>query len=110
MPSVQKKYKNTEPKKKKSSRSKLESSFTPDKKRMTALTASGTETNIGDRDGRMAAARQDKLDEDVKKAGGADAYRKKIKKTKSNLIKYKGKYVRKDSAMGKKALAERNKK
>jgi len=94
-------------KKKKSSKSSVNPQ--PEKK-MAALTARGTETNIGDRDGRMAARRQEALDKDVKKAGGADAYRKKHKKTKSGLIKYKGKYVRKDGAMGKKALAERKKK
>lgn len=60
-----------------------------------AKTARGTETNPGDKDGRMAAARQKSLNKDVKKAGGADAYLKKQKSTKANLVKVGSVYRRK---------------
>jgi hypothetical protein len=88
----------------KSSRKKLSANTKP---KMTALTAKGTETNRADKDGRMAGARQDALDKDVKKAGGSKAYLDKVKKTKENLVKYKGTYYRKDSATGKAILAKK---
>lgn len=61
----------------------------------------------GDR--RMQVARDKARKENVKEAGGVDKYLKGIKKSKEGLIKYKGKYVRKDGALGKKALAEKRK-
>lgn len=61
-----------------------------------------------EKDHRMQGARDDARAKEVKKAGGTDAYLKKHKKTKANLIKYKGKYVRKDGPMGKKAMKERD--
>ena len=64
---------------------------------------------ITDKDGRMQAARDDARKKEVKKAGGTKAYLDKAKKTKSGLIKYKDRYVRKSSAAGKAALKKRKK-
>lgn len=95
MPSTQEKYNSTTPKKKKSTRKKVTSvNTTP---RMTALTASGKETNRSERTGQMAGARQDALDKRVKKAGGAKKLVAAHKKTKSGLVKVGNVYTKKGS-------------
>lgn len=61
---------------------------------------------ISERDGRMQGRRNEEDAAAAKKAGGQAAYTKKIAKSKAGLIKYKGKYVSRTGAMGKKAIAE----
>lgn len=79
------------------------------KPKMSALTAKGNETHSMEKDGRMRDARQKKLDKAVAKAGGADAYRKDMKKKKSNMVKYKNKYYNKNTKQGKAIMAKMKK-
>jgi hypothetical protein len=65
---------------------------------------------ITEKDRRMQAAREASTAKEVKKAGGTKTYLEQTKKTKSGLIKYKGRYVRKSSAAGKAAIKKRDKK
>lgn len=68
-----------------------------------AKTARGKDTNKGEKDGRMAAARQTSLDKDVKKAGGSKEYLSKAKAAKSRQVKVGDVYTTKGSARHKAA-------
>lgn len=60
----------------------------------------GQVQGLGEKDGRMGAARQAATDKAVKQAGGTHKYLQKMKKAKSNLVKVGDTYVNKTTAYG----------
>ena len=94
---------------KKATRSKVRS-MGGAKGKITAKTAHGKDTNPGEKDGRMAAARQASLDKDVKKAGGAKKYLSAAKKSESRQVRVGSTYTTKGSPRHKAALKKASRK
>lgn len=77
---------------------------------LTLAANTGRQQGRGEKDGRMAAARQAATNKAVSKAGGTGAYLKQAKAAKSRLVKVGDKYVNKNTPYGKAAIKKNNKK